>query len=302
MMSNNLSGQNQHLLQAVQPCCCSGLLQLTSQTDFPSLDACLKQLATRLAPESKVELIRFGPDRPASDIPGITRFKLATQKREIGLLILDGELDSHTHNQIKLLCDVFVNQCRMIALINHDRLTSLGNRQALDTKLNELFDSNRPADRRSKESTLYLALMDIDRFKQINDQFGHLYGDEILLQFSQLMTKTFRTVDHLYRYGGEEFLVILSDVNLKQAESVLQRFRSTVENFTFPLVDQVTVSIGLTELKLDNEAISNIDNADRALYFAKKHGRNQLQIYESLIASGRLKVKRSLTDDITLYT
>jgi diguanylate cyclase (GGDEF)-like protein len=142
--------------------------------------------------------------------------------------------------------------------------------------------------------------MDIDHFKQVNDEYGHLYGDEVLLLFSRLMTKSFRHYDLLFRYGGEEFVVVLNNTDLETALTILERFRITIENYNFPQIGRKTISIGVTEIS-DQTMLSNvIDRADKALYYAKKNGRNQVCCYEKLVGAGLISNKTA-TEDIELF-
>jgi len=112
--------------------------------------------------------------------------------------------------------------------------------------------------------------------------FGHLYGDEVLLHFSQLMQKSFRYNDFLFRFGGEEFVVVLNLVNKAAAMMVFDRFRQAVEAFNFPTVGQVTVSIGVTHIDSQALPASLLDHADKALYQSKETGRNQVIFYEDM--------------------
>ncbi len=126
------------------------------------------------------------------------------------------------------------------------------------------------------DSCNWLAILDIDHFKKINDQYGHMYGDEVLLLFSEIMQDTFRFNDLLFRYGGEEFVVCLFNVNKEGAITALERFRRAIEDYALPSNRGITVSIGLAKV-LDKELPSNLlDRADIALYEAKETGRNKL--------------------------
>ncbi|MCB1950141.1 GGDEF domain-containing protein [Nitrosomonas sp.] len=134
-----------------------------------------------------------------------------------------------------------------------------------------------------------LAIIDIDNFKQINDGFGHIIGDEVLLLLSYIMKQNFRAKDLLFRFGGEEFVVIYRTQRKDEAQNVLERFRKVTENYRFPQVNTVTISIGATFIdKNFLLAAEIIGNADKALYFAKNNGKNQIHFYEDLIKCGHL--------------
>ncbi|MXV13635.1 GGDEF domain-containing protein, partial [Xanthomonas sp. LMG 8992] len=110
--------------------------------------------------------------------------------------------------------------------------------------------------------------VDIDHFKRVNDTFGHLYGDEVLLLVAQLMQRAFRQDDLLFRFGGEEFVIVLRGVDRDTAVSLFERFRLAVAEHVFPQVGQVTLSTGIVELTHGRLLSEMLDEADKALYWA----------------------------------
>lgn len=146
-----------------------------------------------------------------------------------------------------------------------------------------------------------LAIFDIDHFKNINDTFGHAIGDEVLILFARLMEKMFRLEDKLFRFGGEEFLSILVEVGRAKAEFALNRFRQALEEFPFPQVGQVTVSIGFVMINREDLPPVLIEKADKALYFAKENGRNQVHAYDTLLSQGKITPIERGTEDIELW-
>jgi len=178
-----------------------------------------------------------------------------------------------------------------------DPLTKLSNRRVFQTHvesgLRRWIDSGRAH---------FFAVMDIDHFKRINDTFGHLYGDEILVLFANLMRKTFRAGDLLYRFGGEEFVVVYGVEKGRSGAEAPERFRAAVEGFEFPGVGQVTVSCGFTRIADASTPVATlIDRADNALYYAKAHGRNKVDSWDALVASGELKPQVAPNTDVTLF-
>jgi len=149
----------------------------------------------------------------------------------------------------------------------------------------------------------YFAMLDIDRFKRVNDEFGHLYGDEILVHFANLMRRTFRAGDQLYRFGGEEFVIIYRvDPPEYGGEGTLERFRAAVEGFDFPGVGRVTMSIGFTRIAdAATPTALLIDRSDEALYYAKKHGRNRVCDWDALVAAGEIAPRFVANKDVTLF-
>lgn len=187
----------------------------------------------------------------------------------------------------------------------HDALTGLLNRQSFDRRMKSLLQTIGDSERRSPlPSGAYakcFAMLDVDHFKQINDKFGHLYGDEVLLLFSRLMTRTFRHGDLLFRYGGEEFAVVLMNANIETALIVLDRFRQIVAEYDFPQIGKMSVSIGVTIMAESDAMAWVIDRADKALYYAKQTGRNRVYSYETLLAEGRLSRGDTKAGDIELF-
>ena len=148
----------------------------------------------------------------------------------------------------------------------------------------------------------FLAVADIDHFKQVNDRFGHLYGDEILIHFARLMRKTFRAGDLLFRFGGEEFVAVYGVEDEEAGEAPLQRFRQACLDYAFPEVGGVTVSIGVTRVGDGSvPATTLIDRADQAVYYAKTHGRNRVCVYEELVAAGELVPEAQPQSEATLF-
>lgn len=175
-----------------------------------------------------------------------------------------------------------------------DTLTRLNNRKTFDDNFDrfiELAGMGTPVGPEDDEAPqqCWLAVLDIDKFKRINDGFGHLFGDEVLIRVADLMRKTFRSNDKLFRFGGEEFVVLLRFVTTENAERVLERFREAVETYEFPQVGQVTCSVGFARIDPSLTPAEILGRADDALYFCKQNGRNQVRGFERLIAEGLLK-------------
>lgn len=159
-----------------------------------------------------------------------------------------------------------------------DKLTGLNNRAAFDESL------RREIGLVQRQSTpLSLVVIDIDHFKAVNDSYGHNGGDVALRILADSITETLRRSDIAFRYGGEEFVLILSNTDKEAAAQVAERIRSAVSELscnhntdTFGL----TISLGVAQLTRGEDASSLFDRADRALYQAKKSGRNQVFIDE----------------------
>lgn len=194
-------------------------------------------------------------------------------------LVVFDNIDDSPESRIRALqiAELYDNQIRLMDSRERDQLTGLLNRQTFS----RYFRSSRQRNKNDSIS-MWLAIMDIDNFKRVNDTYGHLYGDEVLLHFARLMEQSFRFSDPLFRFGGEEFIVLLSSEHDKTPDTALQRFRHKVESYPFPGVGQVTVSIGCVECTPGELPTTVIDKADKALYHAKENGRNQLVHYREI--------------------
>ncbi|MBF0370345.1 MAG: GGDEF domain-containing protein [Magnetococcales bacterium] len=210
-----------------------------------------------------------------------------------GFLVLDcDKYASGTQKLVHFFLRIFGNQISMIQKKERDPLTGLLNRQSFDDKINKILMAYQRGLKRRRDNEdkgANLAVLDIDHFKRVNDNFGHLIGDEVLILFARLMEQCFRLSDFLFRFGGEEFIVLVNDVTEKEGLAALERFRNMVAAYPFPQVGRVTVSIGTVILSADEVSTTLIDKADKALYYAKENGRNQVQVYQTLVAQGKLE-------------
>lgn len=202
------------------------------------------------------------------------------------------------------LLQAYGNQTLMLSRSELDPLTGLYNRQTFDERIRRV--TQRAAGRRravdGEETGVCFALFDIDHFKRVNDEFGHLYGDEVLTLLARLMTQSFRHEDLLFRYGGEEFAVVLVNADLEIAEAALERFRCKVAAYAFPQIGHKTVSIGFTAMGPELSAEQAVLCADKALYYAKNNGRNQTHCYETLVAARKLEpVTQAKGGDVELF-
>ena len=160
-----------------------------------------------------------------------------------------------------------------------DGLTGLYNRRQFEICLEQEYNRTR-----RHPSDFSLAILDIDFFKKVNDNFGHQYGDYVLKTVSDLLKQSFRKTDLLYRYGGEELVIIMPETNIEGALVPVQRLRRMVEEYEFDyngVKTNVTVSIGLTmNYQSFNSTAEILKSADDALYRAKEEGRNRVILHE----------------------
>ena len=207
------------------------------------------------------------------------------QGNVVGLMIREhAQTYDHHGDLIDGLMAIYANQQSLLNHQQRDGLTGLYNRVALQNWMGKALSSDARAERRASDDAPLgcFAMFDIDLFKRINDSKGHLYGDEVLLVFADLMRESFRYNDLLFRYGGEEFAAVLTDTDLDSALMVLERFRESVAHHKFAQLNQVTVTIGVTQINPLLQADKLIERADSAMYYGKNHGRNQANAFEWL--------------------
>lgn len=154
-----------------------------------------------------------------------------------------------------------------------DNLTQVYNR----TKYEEVIKREIERTKRSS-SPLSVAMFDIDHFKKVNDTHGHAVGDYVLKTLSQIAKGNIRDIDYLIRWGGEEFLLIALDTDLRGTEVLAEKIRKAIENYSFDKVGHITVSFGVTQFKQDDTEDSFMKRADDALYQAKEKGRNRVEV------------------------
>jgi len=179
-----------------------------------------------------------------------------------------------THLELKINRDLLKiknEQLRKLAIT--DSMTGLYNHRYIIDSLSE-----RIAEAKRYKQSLSVAMLDIDYFKKVNDKYGHLFGDFVLVRISTIIEESIRETDIAGRYGGEEYLIIFTNTDKKSALNTLERIRKSVEEEQWVKEDLVvTVSGGLSELK-DEDYSKLIKKADKLLYKAKENGRNRNEI------------------------
>lgn len=208
---------------------------------------------------------------------------------DVAFDIPDGLLDEIQQNIQNIIRDFDVpeeNKNEVIKQINYiytrtkylsitDELTGLSNRRCFESSFEkEYLRASR------YNNKLTLVMFDIDHFKTINDTYGHQCGDFVLKQISNAALQTFRKTDTVFRYGGEEFVVILTETDIKQSIIPLERFRKTVQTLGLNYQgEEVNVTVSLGACQLTSEISSKeefLQKTDEALYEAKNSGRNKI--------------------------
>lgn len=163
----------------------------------------------------------------------------------------------------------------MKKLANTDMLTGLSNRRAAQKELDAYIHRSQ-----IDKQPLSVALMDIDHFKRINDQYGHQVGDDVLIDFARVLKDTLRPSDRIYRWGGEEFLIVFPQTNQEFSSAVCSRLLESLAKHSFSSVGSVTASIGLASMGWDESSVHVVQRADECFYEAKDNGRNQVVTHQ----------------------
>lgn len=203
------------------------------------------------------------------DYMGDLTFHRSTRFREHELANLEGLLTTLVYPMRNAL-----RYYEALAAAFRDPLTGAGNRVALDKTLSREVEL---AKRHGQQ--LSVLMIDLDHFKQVNDEFGHSMGDKVLKDAADCMTACIRQTDMCFRYGGEEFLVMLSSADQAGALRIAERIRMSISDMTFENAKgklQVTTSIGCATLRGIDNTDSLVQRADTALYEAKHGGRNRV--------------------------
>ena len=241
-----------------------------------------------------------------------TVYPLCGVKNIVGFLhIAHKNMVEPDNSLIAAILKVYRNYLTLLQDNQKDALTGLLNRKTFDDKINKIIEHkirNRTAaniaENRRKhyeiEHRTWLGIFDIDHFKKINDKYGHVFGDEILILVSNIIKTTFRSNDLIFRYGGEEFVAIATCDYRDDAIALFERVRLSIESYQFPQIGRVTVSAGLVEISNQEATTAVVGHADQALYYAKQNGRNQMRIYEQLCEERKI-VRESFSGEIELF-
>ncbi len=261
--------------------------------DFPELASCLVRHDTSIE--------ACGPDSTRTLWLPIWCGDKANTCLEI---VRDAPFPPATIHMVAGIVGVYRNFQNLLDYSERDSLTGLLNRKTFEDQLARMLlcpaDVERqpqpglPERRCNQEGEQgWLAVVDVDHFKTVNDTFGHLYGDEVLILIANQLQASFRAQDRVFRFGGEEFVVLLRATTLEHAHRIIDRFRGNIEAYQFPQVGRVTVSIGFVSISPYDSPVVTLGHADQALYYAKSHGRNQVCHYNELVERGLLQTVTS---------
>ncbi len=227
------------------------------------------------------------------------------------------QLDYEVKHLVHGFLRIYSNYLELIEISKRDKLTGLLNRETLESEIERILthnnnpssptytDTNKQIEDnvRHNKGVLkhWLCILDIDHFKLVNDKYGHIYGDEILILVARLLEKSVRDCDKIFRFGGEEFVVIVRAFDQEDALLAFERIRRVIESHHYAKIDTLTVSIGGKEITHQTDPRNVISDADNALYYAKHHGRNQVQIYETLATQGKVTKAKFHEDQLDFF-
>lgn len=187
------------------------------------------------------------------------------------------EIQSHMIDEVRRANEVIADLTQKVKILeetsNLDPLTKVFNRRALSSYLAEVCSN------KGIPYAMHLIMLDIDNFKNINDKYGHITGDKILIFISNILRKTLRDGDKIFRYGGEEFTVIINRNTDEQCELIANRLLNLVSSNRLIYMGErisVTASIGVTKLHEGDTPDSLLSRADKALYISKRNGKNMV--------------------------
>lgn len=183
--------------------------------------------------------------------------------------------------RIRKLEAMKASQDELKLLASTDSLTQLFNRRHFNTEAEYLLQQAKQL-----QQPAAIAMFDIDHFKQINDTYGHGFGDKVIVQVANTLMEECREQDILARYGGEEFIILMTNTSTSEALNLVEWVRQTLEKKAIEVNNlhtvHFTVSVGIAAVDIKNPDLKNsINQADKALYLAKENGRNQSQVYEA---------------------
>ena len=221
-------------------------------------------------------LIIFVPNLNADSLDGVPLMTLAVFLLWAATLVLIGvivgSLSDGWRSAIAKLTEAHKKD------VLTDPLTGVANRRAYEFEL-----ARRIADWNRNESSVSLILLDIDYFKKFNDRYGHQAGDAVLRAVADVLNQTIRECDLVARYGGEEFALVLSETDIEASKEVAERLRGLIESARFPfngLILRLTVSVGIAQIRPEEDATAFVQRADAALYSSKEAGRNCVHFHD----------------------
>ncbi len=302
------SGNEVTLRERIRLCTCSNHKSKISETS-PIPLAQLREIRV----DHKAALGADSYVLDGTDEGGMSRrvFPVVNKSEIVGLVDIEASspFTAERERLIRGLIKIYRIHLGILEDTDTDELTELSNRKPFEEAFRRATGlSADPLARRDANPQnlplpvkAELAVVDIDFFKRVNDRFGHPYGDEVLVLLARLMRSSFRDTDRIYRFGGEEFVILMPNTGEDRAGAALERFRRAVETCNFPQVGQITVSIGVTSIRAGDTGSAAFGRADEALYAAKHGGRNKLCRFETLRTEDSCAPQEHAAQEIELF-
>jgi diguanylate cyclase len=249
-----------------------------------TVDASVGEMKKEVDESDDINQLKEGVNKHLSSIRKNVEEHVKSEQRKdnashVGYDKVINELTESQREVQKLQEQLHENQCKLL----RDPLTGLPNRLAYNERIAaEMYRWNRT------QSPLSLAVWDIDKFKTINDTYGHDAGDRVLKLFAQIISSRIRKVDLFARIGGEEFVLLMPDTSLEAALDLNNRLRVNLENSGFHYKGNacpITASVGIASFDVGDTAESVMKQADGALYESKNSGRNRCTLFQSVLSS-----------------
>ena len=276
--------------------------EFISKSGYKAFTASSAEEALELLKSNRVNVVLTDIILPGKD--GLELTELIKQKYDIDVMVMTGYSGNFSYEEAinKGASDLVFKPVRYNELLlrikrvlkerqlTNERIQMLEQLQelAITDGLTSLYNSRHfyhqlelEVDRSNRyDHPLSLLLLDIDNFKLYNDAYGHIEGDKVLAKLGEIIKSCLRAIDSAYRYGGEEFTVILPDTNGGEAQTVAHRIRTAIESEKFsPETGKaytITISTGVTEYKKKEKLSDFVERADQAMYLSKEQGRNRV--------------------------
>nr|WP_227002170.1 GGDEF domain-containing protein [Aeromonas schubertii] len=236
----------------------------------------LQAIGKTLGNQQTVEELKLAIHRHMDAISHLLSERDALYQRERGLMTRLSAMEA----KLRLMKDETAEYKKRLTIQKHklflDSLTQVHNRAALDERLE--LEYKRWL---RYQTPLCLAVVDIDHFKTINDNYGHMAGDKALKVVAKALQRTLRDTDFIARFGGEEFVILLPNINPDKFQKPLDKLRQTIKSIPFRFKDarvEITISIGATLFKEGDQPTDAFERADQALYNSKHSGRDQVNL------------------------
>lgn len=294
LLSNTIRGMNQQLisysheledkyklqtdlLESFMDKASLGVVKIDGESKILSCNQQFLNIIGRDQPKSLINILSDKVDIQLDLIESgklVMMCPMSIGDRWLELQVLSSDMDNAVYDlMVTDVTEKKIYEIELERLVSLDQLTGISNRRRFEQIVgSELYRLNRYA------NDLSIMMFDIDYFKKINDRYGHQTGDRILKILTKVTSKELRESDHFARWGGEEFLILLTNTNLENAIKKAEHLRNIIAHYDFGLGEKVTASFGVTEFCKGELYEDVFKRVDTALYYAKEKGRNRVEV------------------------